>query len=274
MSKPNLKDVAKQLDSASKAIAKDRQDIANEKSKVKGENIRLQALNDALNVKNEKAQVELDKKIKEIEMLDKSGVELLDINTKLDKSKDRAKQELDELMRQIGEVGQELIDKKANLDKELEEYALVRKQEIKTEILKANEELILLSDRVAKLVIDIEAKKLELSNLTQVYVDEQTELKQSDEETRRLLAENLERQVAIKSEVTEAERELQELSYKKDQMTAMLNKSREEHDKFLAYEKKARAILDVKDRQLQDKSAELSQSSQFLKNQRSFLPPM
>lgn len=274
MAKPNLKDVAKQLDSASKAIAKDRQDIANEKSKVKGENIRLQALNDALNVKNDKLQALLDKKTKEIEMLDKSGVELLEVNTRLDKSKARAKQELDELMRQIGEVGQELIDKKANLDKELEEYALVRKQEIKTEILKANEELIVLSDRVAQLVIDIETKKLELASLNQTYIDEQTELKQSEEQTKRLLDENLERQVAIKSEVTEAERELQELSYKKDQMTAMLTKSREEHDKFLAYEKKARAILDVKDRQLQDKSAELSQGSQFLKNQRSFLPPM
>lgn len=270
----NSKAASKQFDAVTKELAKEQKQLKADQSKQRRDSVKIEATNAELQAKNDLVQAELDKKTQEIEMLNESNARLLEVGVKLEASNKRTKTEIEENIRQLGEVSQELADKKASLDQELEEYTLARKQEIKTDILKANEELILLSDKVAKVNIDLEAKKIELASFTEVYNQEQTELRQSNEQTEQLLLANKERQIAIKQEVDTKESELQELSYKTDQMLAVLAKAKEEHEKFLAYEKKAKAILDTKDRQLQEKAGEVAQGNQFLKNQRSFLPEL
>lgn len=270
----NSKSATKQFDDLTKSIAKEQRQLKADRLSLRRETIKIKATSADLERRNAEATTELDKLHAELEITKLRNDELKDKNEKLERSNNRLDVENTELARQFAEVTQELTDKKASLDKELEEYSLIRKQEIKAEILKVNEELLSVESLVAASNLELETKKTELAGLQQIYIDEQTELRDSNQETKRLLAENKEQQAAIKDEIEASRRELQELDYKKNEVNISLAKAKEQHDKFLTYEKQARQVLDAKDRQLQDKAAELSQSSQFLQNQRSFLPPM
>jgi uncharacterized coiled-coil DUF342 family protein len=162
-------------------------------------------------------------------------------------------------------------DKKALLDQELEAYALSRKQEIKQSILAVNDELVAKKAELEQCSSELETKRTELQELSSIYRDEQDELKQSRAETKRLLADEAAQRAEITPKIDELDRELKEMVYKKDQLMITVTKAREEHTKFVEYEQKARTLLAAKDRELQEKAAEINEGGQFLKNSRSFL---
>jgi chromosome segregation ATPase len=75
------------------------------------------------------------------------------------------------------------------------------------------------------------------------------------------------RQAELKAEITG-------LLYERDSLQGELVRIRTEYDNFATYERKARAILDAKDQELQARQAQLEDGERFLKTRRSFLPEM
>lgn len=163
---------------------------------------------------------------------------------------------------------------KQKLDAELEEYAAVRKQEIKDQILAENEILRELRSEEHTLQLSIETKKTELTELSRIYLDDQADIRASSEEKERTIALNAEAIEVSNRELEKVKDEIRAAVYERDKILLITDKSREDHDKFLAYEKRARQILDDKDRELQAKAADVSQANQFLKSRRSFLPEL
>lgn len=182
--------------------------------------------------------------------------------------------ELDRVNEAITAQEAVLSEKKRNLDKELDEYATVRKGEIKQDILVENEKLTELQGESTRLQGTIDAQKTELSELSTLYVQEQADVRQSTEQKDQLIADNIEAMDAANRELDKVKDEIRAAIYERDRVLLITGKAKEDHQKFLDYEQKARKILDTKDRELQEKSAEISQANQFLQARRSFLPEL
>lgn len=171
----------------------------------------------------------------------------------------------------VEQLKAELVSKKAAIDTELEAYALDRKQAIKADILAVNDQLTKARVDLAQVTENWQLKRDELTEINSIYMTEQTELKASSAETQRLITENQATIDQLQAEIDAKTKELQSLAYEKDNFTITLTKARAEHQSFIEYEKKARKILETKDRQLQERYNEIATESQFLKTKRSFL---
>lgn len=266
-----LKDASKLLDSAAKDLAKEQLEWKVKKGTLQRESIHLKATNTNFEAKIKTAKVGLDALETDIanatvlkQALDRRNSALELENHKLESGIESTKQELVNL-----EV--ELERKKAELDSELEYYGRNKKIEIKDQILDTNAKLTSVKTELAERNSELESKKTELGELNQVYMNEQIEIKQSSQQTKQILAENRQKVSDTKEQIEALEEQVRELEYKKNQAILETAKTKSEHENFLNYEKRARKVLENKDRELQDKSAEISSERVFLKNQRSLL---
>lgn len=266
--------LAKDLASASKQLSKDKKVASIIVGELQRKGIQLKAVNRELTKKNIVATTELDTLQKQI-TTEKLRLEALQTNnTDLERENGKLDDQLEATKRDLQVTINELDTKKQTLDTELEEYSLARKQEIKDSILEANKELLVVNDQLSIKSIELEAKKTELSELSKVYVDEQSELVTSNEETKRLLEENKQLRAETEQELTDLQREVKQLQFDRDNLKAQMKSDSLKHEQFLDYERKARKILDTKDRELQEKSASITSENQFLENRRSFLPKL
>jgi chromosome segregation ATPase len=195
-------------------------------------------------------------------------------NNDLERDNHSLESDIDHGRHEVEKLAQQLKDREATFDSELGEYELGRKQEIKQRLLEANKEL---SDVLAELQ-EARSQHQEsadnLRDLQAVYKQEQTELQDSNKATEAALAANKQRVEASETRISTLEAEIKDLLYKRDTASSDLKKIKEQHDKFVTYEREARKVLDTKDKQLQAREAELNTQGQFLRNSRSFLPEL
>jgi hypothetical protein len=262
------------LDIELDAVKKQEQAALNNVGELERQKLKLETTLKGLDRKLAVQQDELKQAIADT---DKEQAKLSELASQITAGIDERVQKDAELVRINEELAAHealLAEKKGNLDGELEEYAAVRKQEIKDDILAVNKELLTLRNESISLQSNIDAQKAELHELSTLYVQEQADVRLSTEEKDKLIADNIEAMDASTRELDKVKDEIRAAIYERDKVQIYTDKAREEHQKFLEYERKARKILDTKDRELQDKSAEISQANQFLQARRSFLPEL
>lgn len=274
MREATLKEITAQLDQANRKLDKEQHSWKVKRGEIQRHNVKLSATNRELERKNKDAEKQLATLQADTVIAEERKEQLTSKNRDLERENHELETSIEVNREDLLKVTDELTTKKANLDNELEEYASVRKQEIKDTILNVNEELVIANTKLVALNSEINSKKTELGELNQVYLDEQEAIKISSAETEAKLELNREKVIETEQKIINLEQELKELDFKKDSALVMLAKTREEHEKFLEYERRARKLLDTKDRQLQEKTADIATRSQFLKNERSFLPPL
>lgn len=272
--KVDLKKLSDDLVQANKELAKDTDDKKQIASKLERHNTKLQALNKELERQTEEKKYQLQEMEDKVSTTNEKYTILKNKNTVLETANKVLEEDHHSKQKQIKECDLSLQSKKDSLDEELEKYATRRKQQIRDSILKVNEELMAVNAQLAHLNSEIESKKIELGELNQVFIDEQQALKISTGETESKLTENREKIAETKKALDDLRAEFKELEYKKNQTLVELAKTKEDHDKFLQYEASAKKILNTKDKELQNREADISQQSQFLKNRRSNLPAM
>lgn len=274
MPKAKFKDIAKQLDQAEKDLDKERREWKSEQRQIQRRNVQLGAVNKELERKNAAQQLVLDKRIKDNASAELLFEQLQDKNLELQQKNDDLETDIKLDTAELEKIRTVLQEQKDGLDKELEEYSLKRKQEIKDGILETHKELTAAKAELKDCTDQTEIKKRELAELNQVYLDEQEAIKLSSAETEQKLEADREKLIETGTKITEAEKILKELEYKQDNAMITLTKAREEHEKYLEYEQRSRKLLDTKDRELQKREADMAEESQFLKNRRSNLPAM
>lgn len=174
----------------------------------------------------------------------------------------------------VAAIADELASRKATLDSDLEQYALVRKQEIKDSILTINSELVAAKKALEECLTEIANRRENLANLNQTAIAEESEARLLHEQHEIDVANFKEEVAALKQRETEAQTALDAVLNTLNQAKSDLRKTQAEHEKFLEYERQACKILDTKDQQLQTKAAELAHEGQFLANRRSYLPEL
>jgi|SRR6185312_8860915 len=269
-----LADATKQVEAATRDLKREQQEWNVRKADLQRDNLQLKTKNRALEHKN--AALE-EKIVHTEELIADAGrrygliqAKVTEIEAKLDEVETRHADKTLEL----ADLYEEVKKRKLTIDSELEAYSVERKSAIKDDILATNQELIDNRTELKVIRTQIDDSRLELATLNQAAVQEQEEQKI--------------RKVTIDEDLVAKQAELDELQRQADDVTASIKKAlferdnallatakaREEHNKFVAYESKARKILDAKDRELVERSSNIAQESQLLKNRRTFLPSL
>jgi chromosome segregation ATPase len=263
---------------AEKRLAADRRELKRDQQKWRSEQAELQGKNLQLTVSNrllEKKHEKLKTQISGLEsMLDSVKLHLEDVQGKVT----QAGNQLDELESkradkadELAELRRQVENRKATADKEVEEYAVAKKLAIKDDILVFNTELTEVREVHTDLSRQIDVKRKELADLNQAAIQEAFDLKLAHNTADQSLADKKTALAETTEQFDKAQEQLQKLLYKRDDAINTIKKAEDAHAKFKDYEIKARKILDAKDRELQEKAADISQQGQFLKNSRSFL---
>lgn len=175
---------------------------------------------------------------------------------------------------ELADLNKAVNRRKVTIDSELAAYSDQKKEAIKADILTVGSELDELRRTAKELAERIDAQRGELAVLNQAAIDEQEDLKVLKADISREVRESTVERDALREELASLREERQKLIYERDKTMASIQAAREEHDGFRAYEEKARKLLDAKDRELQEKSADISEQAQFMSNSRSFLPKL
>lgn len=268
---PDFKAIAKQLDEATKELAKERQAWRVKVGEQQRKHIQLTAVNADLKAKNDtlaKKEAALQTAIIAAETaLGQLRADTLALETKADMLETKVADKADEL----ATLRTDIASQKAKTSRELEDYATNKKLEVKQAILLANEELLADRAEVQVLQDQIDTKTNQLAELNQAAMDEQEAVKLAEADKQHILDSN----VALKAKLIADTQQLQDdydhLGFEYNNAQITVKKAQEDHDKFLDYERRARKVLENKDRELQDKEAELGQQGMFMKNRRSNL---
>lgn len=262
------------LDLALKEAKKEQQVLQDAKNNLerdilhlKTQHERLKGTTDGLKTRHKLLTNEVNVEQHRLEELRTNGAQLLLTNDRLQADRDAAIAELKHLEASVDA-------KKASAGKELEDYEVVRKQEIKQSILAVNRQLVDAQNNLEKARQDLVDTTENLRQINEAAIAEQQELKQIQATAKEIIAEDNQKVVAIEQELTSRKRELQQILHQHDQAKSARDKAEIEHKQFVEYETKARKLLDNKDRELQEKSSELTTQSQFIQNKRSYLTDM
>lgn len=178
-------------------------------------------------------------------------------------------------------LNEELDRKKANVDKELEDYRKQREIEAEADISPKVAELDRLNSDIELAQSALESIKSEISVQQtsrsealaanrQEVVDLETKVTQTRTEAEEI-GKNIEELQILEEDLKS---KLRELQYTRDQAIADTNKAKIEYDQFVKYEQKARDALNAKDKSLQLREDAIEQNSIMMRNARSNLPQM
>lgn len=259
------------LESVLKDLQKEQKQWRIEKTTLARQNLQLRSTNADLAGKNKVAEDALaDIEGKVAEVTRQHGLKLAAVKD-LTTESDNLSTQIAVQRRELADTRRELSDAKQTVDAELEQYATRRKEQVKADILAVNGELVALRSEKEALQGEIDTKTNQLAELNQAAIAEQDAIKVSVAEKDGIEAENTRRRKELEDELQGLQNKVDEVGFKYNNSMITMKKAQEAHDKFLEYEKKARKILDTKDRELQQKEAELSQEGVYLKNRRSNL---
>lgn len=192
-----------------------------------------------------------------------------------------ATQKLEELDGKVADKATELADlhaeigkRKATVDSELEQYETEKKTAIKDSIMAEHAKLQPVVTELKDTKEQLQVAKDELAAVNQAFTEEERQHREQKaiyDDDIQAAKDELQ---TVNAELDIAKESLQTAVYNRDQVLIDTQKVREEHAKFIAYEKKSRKILEAKDLELQEREAEISTQQQFLQNTRSFLPKL
>jgi septal ring factor EnvC (AmiA/AmiB activator) len=271
---PKLSEALKDVELATRELQKEQQEWKVKRSAIKREIVMLNGQKAAMERLLAEASIELKEIQSDIALAKDTFNELRSKNTELEVENHRLEDSLDATSKELASVKEELATRTVTMDDELAAYSLEKKEAIKEDILETHRELTTAKNELAMVREQVEQQRTDLRELNQVYIDEQTDLKASSADTKRIIEENKSQIQETEGVLTDLREKLQKVQYDYDNTTIALTKAREEHEKFLAYEKEAWKKLETKDKQLQKSAADIATEGQFIKNQRSFLPPM
>jgi chromosome segregation ATPase len=266
-----LADATKQVEVATRDLKREQQEWHTTLASLKRDKLQLTTSNRALESKKatllgdiETLQTQHAGLLTDIENED---TRLGDLQLKVDELETKRADKATEL----ADLQLEVKNRKATIDTELEAYATERKLAIKDEILTVNEELV--ADREVLRVIKEETQRTryELVVLNQAAIQEQEDLKVSKATVDQDLLDKQAELDELQRKIGDEKTTLQKLLYDRDNAMITIAKAKEQHEKFLSYEAKARKILETKDRELVGRSTDIAHESQLLKNKRSFL---
>lgn len=265
------KSATKQLEEATKQLTKEHTDrkadvnrLERQQLQLTASNADLQAKNDKLSHRHSKLQKQLDQQESKIAKL---HTEADYLDTKIDELDTKLADKTEELV----VIRTAIAKQKSGTDRELEDYATTKKLEIKQEILNTNQELVADREELRILQVHIDEKTNQLADLNQAAIDEQEAIKVAEATKGAIIADNAKLKAELEVKTDELQEKYNKLGFDYDNALITVKKATEEHEKFIDYEKRARKVLDTKDRQLQEKEAEIGKQSIYLKNRRSNL---
>lgn len=184
----------------------------------------------------------------------------------------------DEITRRISSDQATLVDldaaiasKQLRVDTDLEVWTKERRIAYEGQLKDTRKSVETVTDELAAVLEEVKAKRIELEGLhvaaANARIDHQEQ--SSREEVR--LQELADRRIPLEGEIKGLEADVIRLERKKQVQIADTTKAKEQYDGFVDYEERARKVLAVKDRELQDKSQEIAEDSQHLQTRRSFL---
>lgn len=175
------------------------------------------------------------------------------------------------LVAKSSELQEEVGLKQAELDSGLENYKKTCIQEIDLELESYRAQVVELEKVEDAITTHILQKR---EDLNQLEARNEATIQEAGDRLHDLTV-NLEKSenllVSTSAQVEKLLKELTELEYKRDQVLSVTRKAKVQYEQFVDYEARARKVLETKDRELQDKQAELQEGEVLLKNRRSFL---
>lgn len=247
-------------------------------AELKRENLKLKTAN----IHEQKKIVVLEGTIKELNDsaadIEKHNAELTSVTYRLKEevgnlsvAKQKVSNETEAIQADNDLLEATIAERRESIDIELEAYAETKKREIKSAILAENAKLKEIQDIVETIRTEVETKREELAQLNAASIQEQEDLKTSHASIQTEIASEQQKLDDLSERLEAAGKKYEEEAYKTEQAEIRRQKAEEDHQKFLEYEKKARVILDTKDKQLQATEADISQDRVMLQNRRSNL---
>lgn len=172
------------------------------------------------------------------------------------------------------EVKREVADKRAQIDGEMAEYAKAKRAEVDLALVGLRAEAATATNTVDTLTVQIKQKRDELSSLNEAVAENRRQYKAETQQQEAELGILRAQFPEVKAKLADVTDQLHKAKIEHELIASDTSKARIEHENFLKYEDRARKALGVKDSELQERSADLEQSSRHLKAARSFLPPM
>lgn len=161
--------------------------------------------------------------------------------------------------------------KRSQVDSDLAAWSEKRRADYRAETKADEESAIRAKEAVASIQIEIDAKRDELDEARQeTAMMRQTHAREL-EKHQRDLSNLVERQIPLEAAIVALTAETTKLQRTREVQLVDTAKAKQEFDGFLDYERRARKVLDTKDRELQDKSQEIAQANRHLATRSSFL---
>lgn len=161
--------------------------------------------------------------------------------------------------------------KQAEIDADMQAYGRRKRSEYDNTLADLQGEIRQSQTHLDDLTAQITEAQSRLDTARQTRVAERTsseaEVAQLNDQIKHLTAQL----PKLEHEIEVANTQLRRASLERDEAAAERDKARIEHNNFVKYESQARDILDTKDRELQQKAANIVSGEHRLKAQRSFL---
>jgi chromosome segregation ATPase len=178
------------------------------------------------------------------------------------------------LLDQVKDLDEVIAAKKADIDKDVESYGARRRREVELSLATESKKLDEIAAAIGEMEIVLETRREALTQLIQDAADARSGFAKETDEQNRWMESQAAKKAEMKADIEAVDKELKALYYKRDDVIATTSKAQARHDQFVAYEKEATKILQAKDRELQERQAELSVNERHLETRRSFLPPL
>lgn len=186
----------------------------------------------------------------------------------------QSEEKLEKVHEETAALEANLATKRAQVDKSIENYRqTLRKQAVDSlhELSQATETA---KATLAQLEEKVRAKRDELASATEALEAAKAQNAEDEAEATKLTKELKAQIKQLEQEITTLTSKRNALSHEAASILATVKTATTEHEKFKAYETKARKILETKDAELVSRSEAISTSEQVLSNRRTFLPKM
>lgn len=173
--------------------------------------------------------------------------------------------------RSLADLNEIIARRRQELESGLVEWLADRRQGYEQELTGIKQQLAEAQTALAGVQQDLRLKQAELDDLREetirVRSDQQTTLREGEQ----ALAQLQTRRTPLEGEIQTLEAEVTAKRRILETTLADTRKAQAQHENFIDYEKRARKLLDTKDRELQDKAQELAEEAQFSNAKRSYL---
>lgn len=190
-------------------------------------------------------------------------------------------QQVGSLDGKIGSARSILVDlesviehKREQIDLGLTEYAAKRRRDYDTELKTSQESAANARTTLDSLHIQIGIKRDELDQVRQEHANERQTHQELIAAQERQLHKVMDEVSPIEAQILALTVEVTRLDRTRSTIIADTRKAKEQFDGFIVYERRARKILEAKDRELLDKEQELAVEDRHLRARKSYLPPL